>query len=131
MTELSKCSVGLTLFHKHWSGNSVWKASSAVQVIRKAEDLQVGGLKRECNWAFLFDVGKCSAAALDVLANVFRDELLPHLLPLLKGLLFHPDWVIKESGILVLGAIAEGKTYRTRLLTETTELSQIPQVRCI
>lgn len=52
--------------------------------------------------------GKCSAAALDVLANVFRDELLPHLLPLLKGLLFHPDWVIKESGILVLGAIAEG-----------------------
>ena len=54
--------------------------------------------------------GKCSAAALDVLANVFRDELLPHLLPLLKGLLFHPDWVIKESGILVLGAIAEGKS---------------------
>ncbi|KAJ3615086.1 hypothetical protein NHX12_018654 [Muraenolepis orangiensis] len=52
--------------------------------------------------------GKCSAAALDVLANVFRDELLPHLLPLLKGLLFHPDWVVKESGILVLGAIAEG-----------------------
>lgn len=57
-----------------------------------------------------FDTGKCSAAALDVLANVFRDELLPHLLPLLKGLLFHPDWVIKESGILVLGAIAEGET---------------------
>lgn len=53
--------------------------------------------------------GKCSAAALDVLANVFREELLPHLLPLLKGLLFHPDWVIKESGILVLGAIAEGE----------------------
>lgn len=53
-------------------------------------------------------IGKCSAAALDVLANVFRDDLLPHLLPLLKGLLFHPDWVIKESGILVLGAIAEG-----------------------
>lgn len=53
-------------------------------------------------------VGKCSAAALDVLANVFRDELLPHLLPVLKELLFHPDWVVKESGILVLGAIAEG-----------------------
>lgn len=53
--------------------------------------------------------GKCSAAALDVLANVFRDELLLHILPLLKELLFHPDWVVKESGILVLGAIAEGK----------------------
>lgn len=54
-------------------------------------------------------LGKCSAAALDVLANVFRDELLLHILPLLKELLFHPEWVVKESGILVLGAIAEGK----------------------
>lgn len=34
---------------------------------------------------------------------------MPHLLPLLKGLLFHPEWVVKESGILVLGAIAEGE----------------------
>ncbi|CAN0024869.1 unnamed protein product [Bubo scandiacus] len=55
-----------------------------------------------------WNLRKCSAAALDVLANVFREELLPHLLPLLKELLFHPEWVIKESGILVLGAIAEG-----------------------
>uniref|UniRef100_A0AAY4APB4 Transportin-1 n=1 Tax=Denticeps clupeoides TaxID=299321 RepID=A0AAY4APB4_9TELE len=55
-----------------------------------------------------WNLRKCSAAALDVLANVFRDDLLLHLLPLLKELLFHPDWVIKESGILVLGAIAEG-----------------------
>uniref|UniRef100_A0A8B9P3Z6 Transportin-1 n=1 Tax=Apteryx owenii TaxID=8824 RepID=A0A8B9P3Z6_APTOW len=55
-----------------------------------------------------WNLRKCSAAALDVLANVFREELLPHLLLLLKELLFHPEWVIKESGILVLGAIAEG-----------------------
>lgn len=55
-------------------------------------------------------LGKCSAAALDVLANVYRDELLPHILPLLKELLFHHEWVVKESGILVLGAIAEGKS---------------------
>ena len=52
--------------------------------------------------------GKCSAAALDVLANVFRDDMLPIVLPLLKELLFHSDWELKESGILVLGAIAEG-----------------------
>lgn len=45
-----------------------------------------------------------------MLANVFRDELLLHILPLLKELLFHPDWVVKESGILVLGAIAEGRS---------------------
>uniref|UniRef100_A0A8C5FD70 Transportin 1 n=1 Tax=Gadus morhua TaxID=8049 RepID=A0A8C5FD70_GADMO len=55
-----------------------------------------------------WNLRKCSAAALDVLANVFRDDLLAHLLPLLKELLFHPEWVVKESGILVLGAIAEG-----------------------
>lgn len=55
-----------------------------------------------------WNLRKCSAAALDVLANVFRDELLPILLPILKETLFHEDWDIKESGILVLGAIAEG-----------------------
>lgn len=51
---------------------------------------------------------KCSAAALDMLANVFREELLPVLVPILKETLFHQSWEIKESGILALGAIAEG-----------------------
>ncbi|ELU00071.1 hypothetical protein CAPTEDRAFT_126125 [Capitella teleta] len=55
-----------------------------------------------------WNLRKCSAAALDVLANVFHDILLPVLLPILKETLFHQDWEIKESGILVLGAIAEG-----------------------
>lgn len=61
-----------------------------------------------CLSTFDQTLGKCSAAALDVLANVFRDDLLLHILPLLKELLFHPEWVVKESGILLLGAIAEG-----------------------
>lgn len=56
------------------------------------------------NW----NLRKCSAAGLDVLANVFRDDLLPILLPILKETLFHEVWEVKESGILVLGAIAEG-----------------------
>lgn len=43
-----------------------------------------------------------------MLANVFRDDLLPILLPILKETLFHDVWEVKESGILVLGAIAEG-----------------------
>ncbi|KAF6216915.1 hypothetical protein GE061_001266, partial [Apolygus lucorum] len=55
-----------------------------------------------------WNLRKCSAAALDVLANVFRDDLLPVLLPILKETLFHSDWDVKESGILALGAIAEG-----------------------
>lgn len=55
-----------------------------------------------------WNLRKCSAAALDVLANVFREECLPIVLPILKDTLFHPTWEIKESGILALGAIAEG-----------------------
>jgi hypothetical protein len=59
---------------------------------------------------FLFSkLGKCSAAALDVLSGVFHDEILPILLPILKETLFHQNWEVKESGVLVLGAIAEGE----------------------
>ena len=42
------------------------------------------------------------------MANVFLVELLPVLLPILKETLFHAEWEVKESGILALGAIAEG-----------------------
>lgn len=50
-----------------------------------------------------WNLRKCSAAALDVLANVFRDDLLPILIPILKETLFHKSWDIVESGILALG----------------------------
>ncbi|KAH1022998.1 hypothetical protein HUJ04_012291 [Dendroctonus ponderosae] len=55
-----------------------------------------------------WNLRKCSAAALDVLANVFQDDILPIIIPILKETLFHSEWEIKESGILALGAIAEG-----------------------
>lgn len=42
-----------------------------------------------------WNLRKCSAAALDVLANVFGADLLPVLFPILKETLFHDDWVIK------------------------------------
>jgi transportin-1 len=58
-----------------------------------------------------WNLRKCSAAALDVLSNVFRETILPILLPILREMLFHDNWQIKESGILVLGAIAEGCSY--------------------
>lgn len=51
---------------------------------------------------------KCSAAALDVLATYLGEQILPHLLPLLKQELFADDWKHRECGILALGAIAEG-----------------------
>ena len=55
-----------------------------------------------------WNIRKCSAAALDVLSNVFHEEMLPSLLPTLNDCLISTDWIIKESGILVVGAIAEG-----------------------
>ena len=58
-----------------------------------------------------WNLRKCSAAALDVLSNVFRETILPILLPILREMLFHSNWQIKESGILVLGAIAEGCSF--------------------
>lgn len=60
------------------------------------------------NYNFL-NLGKCSAAALDVLANVFKEDILPILMPILKETLSSTEWEVKESGILALGAIAEGK----------------------
>lgn len=55
-----------------------------------------------------WNLRKCSAAALDVMAVQFDQELLEILLPLLKERLFSDDWLQRESGILALGAIAEG-----------------------
>ncbi|PKI85533.1 hypothetical protein MVES_000217 [Malassezia vespertilionis] len=55
-----------------------------------------------------WNLRKCSAAALDVLAVRFHEEILPVLLPLLKDRLFAEDWVQREAGILALGAVAEG-----------------------
>lgn len=72
-----------------------------------SEDEDDDGLDDE-NSLSEWNLRKCSAAALDVLANVFREECLPIVLPILKETLFHPTWEIKESGILALGAIAEG-----------------------
>jgi transportin-1 len=57
-----------------------------------------------------WNLRKCSAASLDVLSNIFQERLLHILLPILKETLFHDDWLIKESGILALGAIAEGRS---------------------
>lgn len=55
-----------------------------------------------------WNLRKCSAAALDLLANNFHDDLLPTVLEILKETLFHEDWITKEAAILALGAIAEG-----------------------
>ena len=42
------------------------------------------------------------------MSNVFREDMLVVALPLIKRMLSSDEWEVKESGILALGAIAEG-----------------------
>lgn len=58
-----------------------------------------------------WNLRKCAAAALDVLAVRFGSDLLNNLLEPLKNKLWSEDWLQKESGILALGAMAEGAFY--------------------
>lgn len=55
-----------------------------------------------------WNLRKCAAAALDVLAVRFSGDLLRVLLGPLKEKLWSNDWLQRESGILALGAMAEG-----------------------
>ena len=57
-----------------------------------------------------WNLRKCAAAALDVLAVRFGPDLLNHLLEPLKTKLWSDDWLQRESGVLALGAMAEGNS---------------------
>ncbi|KAF8063844.1 TRN1 [Scenedesmus sp. PABB004] len=57
----------------------------------------------------VWNLRKCSAAALDMLSNSLGDEhVLPLLLPIVEARLADPDWRVRESAILALGAVSEG-----------------------
>ncbi|KAK9150951.1 hypothetical protein Syun_009260 [Stephania yunnanensis] len=57
----------------------------------------------------IWNLRKCSAAALDILSNVFGDEILPTLMPLAKmATTDDASWKDREAAVLALGAIAEG-----------------------
>lgn len=64
-----------------------------------------------------WNLRKCSAAALDVMAVAFEAEMLEVLLPYLKIKLFSQNWLDRESGVLALGAIAEGKPLPSAFIT--------------
>ncbi|EEQ89684.1 hypothetical protein RJZ56_000149 [Blastomyces dermatitidis] len=51
---------------------------------------------------------KCSAAALDVFANVYHQPVFEIILPYLKDNLRHAQWTNREAAVLALGAIADG-----------------------
>lgn len=93
-------------FHKSKTHHS--HHAFASKHIDENGDDDVGDVEDDDSTLSDWNLRKCSAAALDMLANVFREDLLPVLVPILKETLFHHSWEIKESGILALGAIAEG-----------------------
>lgn len=55
-----------------------------------------------------WNLRKCSAAALDVLAGVFHEAVFEATLPYLTTNLNHAEWPNRESAVLALGAIADG-----------------------
>lgn len=55
-----------------------------------------------------WNLRKCSAAGLDVISNIFHDDLLGIVLPIVKQMLVDENWRYREAGILALGAISEG-----------------------
>lgn len=55
-----------------------------------------------------WNLRKCSAAALDVLASTFHQPVFSITLPYLKQNLRHPDWPNREAAVLAIGAVADG-----------------------
>ncbi|WOL11529.1 transportin-1 [Canna indica] len=59
----------------------------------------------------VWNLRKCSAAGLDILSNVFGDDILPTLMPLIQQKLSTSNdssWKEREAAVLSIGAIAEG-----------------------
>lgn len=55
-----------------------------------------------------WNLRKCSAAALDVLASTFHASVFNVALPYLKENLRHREWPNREAAVLAIGAVAEG-----------------------
>ena len=70
----------------------------------EVEEDDEGGGDAEEQW----NLRKCSAAALDVLASTFHTSVFQIALPYLKENLRHQDWPNREAAVLAIGAVAEG-----------------------
>lgn len=65
---------------------------------------ELGSEDPEDKW----NLRKCSAAALDVIASAFGQTVFHIILPYLKQSLFHAEWQYREAAVLALGAVASG-----------------------
>eukprot|EP01055_Gregarina_sp_Pseudo9_P004445 Gregarina_sp_Pseudo_9__4444@NODE_45_length_5109_cov_42_945957_g42_i0_p1_GENE_NODE_45_length_5109_cov_42_945957_g42_i0NODE_45_length_5109_cov_42_945957_g42_i0_p1_ORF_typecomplete_len954_score205_07HEAT_EZ/PF13513_6/2_3e02HEAT_EZ/PF13513_6/1_9e03HEAT_EZ/PF13513_6/1_2e12HEAT_EZ/PF13513_6/1_1HEAT_EZ/PF13513_6/0_088HEAT_EZ/PF13513_6/5_7e07HEAT_EZ/PF13513_6/2_3Vac14_Fab1_bd/PF12755_7/4_9e03Vac14_Fab1_bd/PF12755_7/0_21Vac14_Fab1_bd/PF12755_7/8_2e03Vac14_Fab1_bd/PF12755_7/2_3e02Vac14_Fab1_bd/PF12755_7/4 len=59
-------------------------------------------------WGDTWTVRKAAALSLDALSLSFRGKILPLCLSLIESRLGSPQWEIRESGVLALGAISKG-----------------------
>ncbi|KAK9462639.1 armadillo-type protein [Lipomyces oligophaga] len=55
-----------------------------------------------------WNLRKCSAAALDIFASSYHENILQYSIPILKQNLVSHEWPVRESAILGYGAIAVG-----------------------
>uniref|UniRef100_A0A8C9HJE2 Transportin n=1 Tax=Piliocolobus tephrosceles TaxID=591936 RepID=A0A8C9HJE2_9PRIM len=62
-------------------------------------------------WGNDWTVRKGAALCLDYLSNVYSDEILEFILPHIEEKLMSDKWNIRESAVLILGAIAKGCMY--------------------
>ncbi|CAG9464930.1 unnamed protein product [Pedinophyceae sp. YPF-701] len=58
-------------------------------------------------WA-QWSLRKSSGMALDFLSNTFCDDLVPIMMPTVQARLASPDWHLRESALLALGAVSHG-----------------------
>ncbi|GAB1523535.1 hypothetical protein RhiTH_006685 [Rhizoctonia solani] len=83
-----------------------------------------------------WNLRKCAAAAVDVIAVRFGADLLQILMPHLRDRLWSQDWIQRESGILALGAMAEGcieaiEPYLAELIPFLINTLNDPKVRTL
>ncbi|KAL8789947.1 MAG: hypothetical protein Q9213_000833 [Squamulea squamosa] len=70
--------------------------------VEESDDGNAGNLEDRWN------LRKCSAAALDVLASQFHGAVFAIILPYLTENLRHQDWTNREAAVLAIGAVADG-----------------------
>ncbi|KAL8915228.1 MAG: hypothetical protein Q9171_000347 [Xanthocarpia ochracea] len=84
------------------SGNPITDDDLSEGEIEESDDGNTGSLEDRWN------LRKCSAAALDVLASHFHGAVFAVTLPYLTENLRHPDWTNREAAVLAIGAVADG-----------------------
>ena len=92
------------------TNGAVSQSSQASQTDDELSDGEIGQDDDEGsgNLEDRWNLRKCSAAALDVLASNFHSAVFDVTLPYLTENLRHPEWPNREAAVLAIGAVADG-----------------------